>query len=134
MGAWACGSVEAVQTGELSVEEGGGRLVLVGNRVGFGGNSLAECPRLQDLRVGAPAQEPGHHFERVVHLQGEQEPPVGEVLERAGIDYASMAEADRQAVLTEAIEQDATVVDLADTGGLSDTAAQVAEAARALVG
>jgi len=52
---------------------------------------------------------------------------VGEVLERAGIDYASMAEADRQAVLTEAIEQDATVVDLADTGGLSDTAAQVAE-------
>jgi hypothetical protein len=80
MEVWACGSVEAVQTGELSVEEGGGRLVLVGHGVGFGGDSLAERPRLQDLRVGAPAEEPGHHLKFVIDPQREKETPVREVL------------------------------------------------------
>ena len=50
---------------------------------------------------------------------------ISEALEREGIDYAEMDEAERVEVLTDAILQDAAVIDLADREGLSETAARV---------
>ncbi|WP_458189290.1 phosphoenolpyruvate carboxylase [Haladaptatus sp. NG-WS-4] len=49
---------------------------------------------------------------------------IAEVLEREGIDYESMDEAERVELLTEAILQDERLVDF-DTTGLSDTTARV---------
>ncbi|PSP98264.1 phosphoenolpyruvate carboxylase [Halobacteriales archaeon QS_5_70_17] len=51
---------------------------------------------------------------------------VGELLDREGVDYDALDEAGRVEVLTEAIEQEEAVVDLGATGGLSETATEVA--------
>ncbi|MFC7044636.1 phosphoenolpyruvate carboxylase [Halobacteriaceae archaeon GCM10025711] len=50
---------------------------------------------------------------------------VAEAVGREGVDYRDMDEDDRVAFLTEAIRQDEAVVDLADTDGVSETAARV---------
>jgi phosphoenolpyruvate carboxylase len=50
---------------------------------------------------------------------------VTEALAREGIDYASMDEAERVDLLTEAILEDDPVLDVTDTDGLSETAARV---------
>ncbi|WP_330631683.1 phosphoenolpyruvate carboxylase [Halocatena halophila] len=57
---------------------------------------------------------------------------VAETLEDEGIDYAGASEAERMALLTEAICQDQSVVDLSATDGLSDTATRVCDRFRAL--
>ena len=67
-------------TWEFSAEQGRGRLVLVGHGAGLGSYPLAERPRLEDVSIGAPTQEPGHDFEFVVDRYSEQEAAVGQVL------------------------------------------------------
>jgi phosphoenolpyruvate carboxylase len=57
---------------------------------------------------------------------------VGELLEGQGVAYRDLDEAGRIETLTEAIMQDADVVDLADPGDVSDTAARVCERFEAL--
>jgi phosphoenolpyruvate carboxylase len=52
---------------------------------------------------------------------------VGEALAREGIDYAGMDEAERVEILTEAILQEETVVDVSDRETVSETAARVLE-------
>jgi len=52
---------------------------------------------------------------------------VAETLAREGIDYRSLDEDERVEVLTEAILQDGSIVDLSDLSGLSETAQRVAE-------
>ncbi len=49
------------------------------------------------------------------------------LLDRVGIDYADLAEADRQEVLTDAIRQDEPIVDLTDRTGLEESTARVCE-------
>jgi len=51
---------------------------------------------------------------------------VAEALDREGIDYRDLDEAERQSVLTEAIEQEESMIDV-DGEGLSDTAREVLE-------
>jgi phosphoenolpyruvate carboxylase len=51
---------------------------------------------------------------------------VAELFDREGVEYDALDEDERAAVLTEAIEQDEPVADLAATDGLSETAAEVA--------
>ncbi|WP_136716432.1 phosphoenolpyruvate carboxylase [Halorientalis salina] len=50
---------------------------------------------------------------------------VAEALAREGIDYASMDEAERTEVLTDAVLQEPTVVDIEDRADLGDTASRV---------
>jgi phosphoenolpyruvate carboxylase len=57
---------------------------------------------------------------------------VGELLEGQGLDYRGRDEAGRIEVLTEAIMQDASVVDLSNPGDVSDTTARVCERFAAL--
>jgi len=52
---------------------------------------------------------------------------VAEALEREGVDYRGMGEAERVEFLTEATLQETPVIDTASTAGLSETAAQVLE-------
>lgn len=56
---------------------------------------------------------------------------IAESVDRQGIDYAGMDEDERVEFLTEAILQDNTVIDMADTEGLSDDAARVLDRFRA---
>ena len=52
---------------------------------------------------------------------------VDELLSREGVDYRSLDEADRVDVLTEAILQDDSIIDVTDTDGLTDIGARVLE-------
>ncbi|WP_251327881.1 phosphoenolpyruvate carboxylase [Haloplanus pelagicus] len=65
------------------------------------------------------------------HQQNHTE-TVGELLEGRGVDYRDRDEAGRIDVLTDAIMQDADVVDLADPGDVSETAERVCERFEAL--
>ncbi|MFB6224433.1 MAG: phosphoenolpyruvate carboxylase [Haloarcula sp.] len=56
---------------------------------------------------------------------------IAESVEREGIDYAAMDEDERVEFLTEAILQDNTVIDMADTEGLSEDATRVLDRFRA---
>ncbi|WP_336338895.1 phosphoenolpyruvate carboxylase [Haloarcula brevis] len=56
---------------------------------------------------------------------------IAEAVDRQGIDYAAMDEDERVEFLTEAILQDNTVIDMADTEGLSDDATRVLDRFRA---
>ncbi|MBV0903880.1 phosphoenolpyruvate carboxylase [Haloarcula salina] len=56
---------------------------------------------------------------------------IAESVDRQGIDYAGMDEDERVEFLTEAILQDNTVIDMADTEGLSDDATRVLNRFRA---
>ncbi|GCF12483.1 phosphoenolpyruvate carboxylase [Haloarcula mannanilytica] len=56
---------------------------------------------------------------------------IAEAVDRQGIDYAAMDEDERVEFLTEAILQDNTVIDMADTDGLSDDATRVLDRFRA---
>jgi len=67
------------------------------------------------------------------HQQNHTE-AVGELLERQGVEYRSRDEAGRIEVLTDAIMQDADVVDLADPGDVSDTTERVCKRFHALHG
>lgn len=52
---------------------------------------------------------------------------ITETLEREGIDYGALDERERVAVLTDAIAQEQSVIDLDETAGLSETATRVCD-------